>query len=406
MTFDVDAVRARFPAMRRVVGDGHVAWFDGPGGSQSPRSVIDAIGSVLTEGISNTGGPFVASVEAGRVVSDARSAMADFFNAPDPKQVAFGPSMTALTLACARALGRTWGPGDEIVLTRLDHDANVSPWLIAAEESGATIRWVDFNPDDGCLLDPVEAVLSDRTKLLAITHASNAVGTIPDVRAACALARARGALTFVDAVHFSQHGLVDVQAIDCDFLAASAYKFHGPHVGVLYLGERVVDQVEPIHIRPVPAIAPGSWERGTLPFELLAGVTAAIDYLASLGGGGSRREQLASGIAAAAAHTDRLAERFQAGLLHLEHVTLYGPGPGRPRTPTFAIDVAGWAPNAVAGALGNQGIFVWSGHYYALEALRRLGFLASGGLTRVGFLHYNTEAEVDRLLVALTEMAS
>ncbi len=404
MTFDVDAVRARFPAMGRVVAGRSVAWFDGPGGSQAPQEVIDAIGGVLAAGISNTGGPFEASVEAGEIVADARMAVADFFNAPDPRQVAFGPSMTALTLACARVLGRSWGPGDEIVLTRLDHDANVSPWLIAAEESGATVRWVDFDPANGCFLDPVESALSDRTKLLAITHASNAVGTIPDVRGACAAARAVGALTYVDAVHFSQHGLVDVQAIDSDFLAASAYKFHGPHVGALYLGERVIDTVEPIHIRPAPAVAPGSWERGTLPFELLAGVSAAVDYLASLGTGTDRRGRLASGISAAAAHTDRLAERFHAGLASLDNVRLLGPGPGRPRTPTFAIDVAGWTPDAVARTLGDQGIFVWSGHYYALEALRRLGFLESGGLVRVGFLHYNTDTEVDRLLAALGGM--
>lgn len=403
MSFEVDVVRDQFPALDRTV-DGHrVAWFDGPGGSQSPRSVIEAMGSVLSAGVSNVGGPFVASQYAGKLVDLARSAMADFFNAESPRQVAFGPSMTALTLAVARVLARRWGPGDEIVITRLDHDANVSPWLLAAQESGAVVRWVDFDPDDGCALDDVE--VNDRTRLLAITHASNALGTIPDVRAACAAARQVGALTFVDAVHFAQHGIVDVRALDCDFLVASAYKFHGPHVGALYLGERVIDDLEPVHIRPAPADAPGSWELGTLPFELLAGVTAAVDYLASLGEGEDRRSRLVAGMGAAGGYTDTLAEEFQSSLEQLGHVRMFGPGPGRPRTPTFALEVDGWAPEDVAAELGSQGMFVWPGHYYALEALRRLDRLDSGGLTRVGFLHYNTPEEVDRLLRALARMA-
>lgn len=405
MTFDVASVRGRFPALARVVAGRPAVWLDGPGGSQSPRSVIDAIGAVLTSGVSNLGGPFVASDFAGAIVDDARAAMADLFHAAEPRQIAFGPSMTALTLAAARSLGRGWGPGDEVVVTRLDHDANISPWLIAAEESGATVRWVDFSPEDGCVLDGVEGALSARTKLLAITHASNAVGTIPDVAGACAAARAVGALSYVDAVHYSQHGIVDVQALDCDFLAASAYKFHGPHLGVLYLGRRVVDTVEPVHIRPVPSSAPGSWERGTAAFELLAGVTAAVDYLASLGAGLDRRQRLVSGIGSASSHTDALATQFVNGLAGLDHVTMFGPRPGQPRTPTFAIEVDGWSPGDVAAALGEQGIFVWAGHYYALEALRRLGRLESGGLTRVGFLHYNTSEEVDRLLAALAALA-
>ena len=404
MTFDVTSVRDRFPAMGRVVAGRPAVWFDGPGGSQSPQSVIDAISAVLTSGVSNLGGAFAASGFASEIVDEARAAMADFFNAPDPRQVAFGPSMTALALAAARSLGRQWGPGDEVVVTRLDHDANVSPWLIAAEESGATVRWVDFSPEDGCALDAVEGALSERTKLLAITHASNAVGTIPDVSAACASARAVGALTFVDAVHYAPHGVVDVQALDCDFLAASAYKFHGPHIGVLYLGRRVVDAVEPVHIRPAPASAPGSWERGTAAFELLAGVTAAVDYLASLGSGASRRQRLVTGIGAASGHTDGLAEQFVGGLAGLGHVGVFGPGPGQARTPTFAIEVDGWAPEGRAAALGELGIGVWAGHYYALEVLRRLGRLESGGLTRIGFLHYNTREEVERLLTALAAL--
>ncbi len=405
MSLDVAGVRSLFPALRRTVDGRAAAWFDGPGGSQCPQPVIDAIGSVLSTGVSNLGGHFVASESAAEIIEGARSAMADLFNAPSGEQIAFGPSMTALTLAAARVLARQWSPGDELVLTRLDHDANVSPWLLAAEESGATVRWVDFDPDDGCALGRVEAVLTDRTKLLALTHASNAVGTIPEVIEACAAARRVGALTFVDAVHFAPHGVIDVQRLDCDFLVASAYKFHGPHVGVLHLGERVVDAVEPVHIRPASSTAPGSWEAGTPPFELLAGVTAAVEYLASLGEGPDRRSRLVSGIGAASAHTDRLAGRFLAGIEAIDGVTLFGPGTERLRTPTFAIEVDGTTPGETARRLGAQGLFVWDGHYYALEVMRRLDRLSTGGLVRVGFLHYNTVDEVDRLLTALSELA-
>ncbi len=405
MMFDVESLRGQFPSLRREVGGNTAAWLDGPGGSQCPQSVIDAIAGVLTEGASNVGGLFASSNTAEGIVDEARLAVADLFNAPGPGHVAFGPSMTSLTLAVARALSRRLAPGDEVIVTRLDHDANVSPWLLAAERAGATVRWLDFDPAQGCALDPVESVLSERTKILAVTHASNAVGTIPDVAAACAAARQAGAITFVDAVHYTPHGVVDVQALDCDFLAASAYKFHGPHVGALFVGARVVDDVEPERIRPAPATAPGSWELGTLPFELLAGVTAAVDHMASLGNGSTRRRRVVAGMTASARHTDTLAHRLAAGLAGLDHVELFGPSQGTPRTPTFAIEVAGWSPSEVAEYLGDRGIFVWHGNYYALEVLRRLGRLESGGLTRIGFLQYNTAAEVDRLLDALAGMA-
>ncbi|NND84617.1 MAG: cysteine desulfurase-like protein, partial [Acidimicrobiia bacterium] len=397
---DVPALRERFPALDRTVDGLPVAWFDGPGGSQAPASVIAAIAGVLEVGVSNLGGPFGASEFAAELVDGARTAMADFFGVASGEQIAFGQSMTSLTLSVARSLSEGWGPGDEIVLTRLDHDANVSPWLMAAERSGATVRWVDFDPDAGCALDPVESVLSDRTVHLAITHASNAVGTIPDVAAACAAAREVGATTYVDAVHFSAHGVVDAAGIDCDFLAASAYKFHGPHVGVLCLGDRVRD-LEPERIRPAPSSAPGSWEPGTASFEALAGVTAAVDYLASLGWGGTRRGRLQTGIGRAAHHTDALAEYFLGSLEDLRHVRLFGPPLGAARTATFALEVEGHTPSEVQGVLADRGIYTWAGHYYALEVMRRLGKLDEGGLLRVGFLHYNTIEEVDRLLDVL-----
>lgn len=400
MKLDVAAVRGRFPAMARKVEGQPVAWFDGPGGSQAPDSVIAAVAGVLEVGVSNLGGAFDASDFAAELVHGARAAMADFFGAAGPDRIAFGQSMTSLTLSVARSLSARWGPGDEVVVTRLDHDANVSPWLLAAERSGATIRWVDFDPDNGCALDPVESVLTDRTVHLAITHASNAVGTIPDVAAALAAARTVGATTFVDAVHYSAHGVVDVAGLDCDFLAASAYKFHGPHVGVLCLGDRALD-VEPERIRPAPATAPGSWEPGTASFEALAGVTAAVDYLASLGEGGTRRGQLVTGIGRAVRATDDLVEHFLHALEDLPHVRLFGPPLGAPRTATFALELEGHAPAEVHEILGRHGIYTWAGHYYALEVMRRLGKLDDGGLLRVGFLHYNTTDEVDRLLEVL-----
>ena len=403
--FDVDEVRSRFPALQRHLEGRPVVYFDGPGGSQTPRSVIRAISHVLERGISNLGGPFSASVEADHLVTEARLAGADLLNVPDGGQVAFGPSMTALTLIAAEALSRDWGPEDEVVLTRLDHDANVSPWLFAAERTGATVRWVDFDPDDGCRLASVEDMVTPRTRLVAITHASNAVGTIPDVATACAAARSVGAVTYVDAVHYAAHDVVDMTALDADFVACSAYKFCGPHVGLLAIGPRMVDEVGPIHIRPVKNRDPDQWERGTLPFELLAGVTAAVDYLASLGDGATRRHRLTSGIGRAHAATTRLTTRFFEELDQLDHVTVFGPGRDEPRTSTVALEAEGLHPAEVAGRLGNAGIFTWPGHYYALEVMRRLGKLDDGGLTRIGFMHYNTIGEVERLVEALDAMA-
>ncbi len=391
-------VRDRFPALGRTVDGKPAVYFDGPAGSQVPTEVIEAIGRPLRVGISNLGGAFAASAESERIVSDARRAAADLLAVPQGGTVAFGQSMTALNLMVAEALRNRLGPGDEIVLTRLDHDANISPWLFVAEATGASIRWIDFDPGDGCRLVAPQEAITAKTRVLAVTHASNALGVIPDVAGLCRAARERGAITVVDAVHFAAHGAVDMARLDCDFLLCSAYKFHGPHVGLLALGPRVLEDVRPVRIRPAPTDAPGSWERGTPSFELQAGVTAAIDYLASLGSGEDRRARLVSGLDWAHRQTGRLVNRFMAGIEPMHHVRLFGPGPDEPRTPTMAIEIMGVKPQSAAEELGRAGIFTWPGHNYALEVMRRLDRLESGGLLRVGFMHYNTEDELDRTL--------
>ncbi len=403
MTFDVEAFRAHFPALSRQEGGEPVVWMDGPGGSQAPDTVIDAMAAVLAAGVSNLGGSFAASREASSIVNGARAAVADLVGATDPDAIAFGPSMTALNLALARAVSRDWGPGDELVVTRLDHDANVSPWLLAAERSGATVRWLDFDPDDGCSLGSIEEVLSSSTRLVAVTAASNAVGTVPDLGEIVGRAREAGAFTVVDAVHHVPHRPTDFADLGADALLCSPYKFYGPHAGVLALAESAWG-LAPERIRPAPSSQPGHWEIGTASFEALAGVTAAIEFMGSFGEGSSRRERLVSALSAMDIHTESLANQFLAGIRDMDRITLHGIDDGRPRTPTFAVTVDGHAPADVAGHLGSAGIQVWDGHFYALEVLRRLGRLETGGVVRIGFLAYQTEAEVDRLLEALHEL--
>jgi cysteine desulfurase family protein (TIGR01976 family) len=403
---DAASVRSRFPALARTLEGTPVVYADGPGGTQVPAIVIEAMSGFLTRGGSNLGGPFVTSEETAEVVAGARAAVVDLFNASTPDEIVFGQNMTSLTLALGRALARTWRPGDEIVCTRLDHDANVSSWMVAAAESGAKVRLVDFDPADGRLApDAVAAALTDRTRLVAVTHASNALGTVVDVAAVAEAARTVGALSFVDAVHYTPHGTVDVAHIGCDFLAASAYKFFGPHTGVMYGRLELLAGLEAVKIRPASSEPPGKWETGTQSFESLAGVVACIDYLAELGSGATRRERIVDAMGAIAGYERGLSARFLEGIAGLTRVRLYGlPSPDG-RTPTFAVAVAGHAAREVAAHLGRRGIFVWDGHHYALEVMRHLGVLDTGGLVRIGFVHYNTADEVDRVLEALEELA-
>jgi cysteine desulfurase family protein (TIGR01976 family) len=407
MAFDVSSVREQFPALQRMVGGQAAAYLDGPGGTQVPESVIDAMAGFMRAGGSNHGGPFATSRETDAVTASSRSAIADLFGA-SPDEIAFGQNMTSLTLSVSRALGATWNPGDNVVVTRLDHDGDVWPWVVAARDAGAEVRWIDFDPEDGCRLmtETIGDIVDRRTRLVAMTHASNAVGTVTDPRPAIEAAHAVGALTYVDAVHYSPHGLVDVAALGTDFLAASAYKFFGPHTGCLYGRREVLESVEAYKIRPAPDVPPEKWETGTQSFESLAGVAAAVDYLASLGTGATRRDQLLSTMATIGEYERSLSERFLNGIADISGVTLYGRSVRDGRTPTFAVSVDGTHPDDVAETLGDQGIFVWSGDYYAVEVMRRLGVADQGGLVRIGFAHYNTVEEVDRVVAALGELAT
>jgi cysteine desulfurase family protein (TIGR01976 family) len=402
-------LRAQFPALSLEINGKTAVFFDGPGGTQSPQSVIEAMGGYLAYGSSNLGGPFATSRHAEAVTEAARQAMADLLNAARPEEIAFGQNMTSLTMSFSRAMSRTWEAGDEIIVTRLDHDANIAPWLLAAEERGVTVRWLDFNPADCTLnLGDLPALLNEKTRLLAITAASNAVGSITDLKTAVQLAHAANALVYVDAVHYTPHGLADVQALDCDFYACSVYKFFGPHTGVLYGKYDLMDSLTAYKVRPASSHPPGKWETGTQSFESLAGAAAAVEYIASVGGEtGSRRERIVNSMALTKAHEMALSEQFLAGATAVPGLKVYGITDVErlaERTPTFAVSLAGYTPAQVAARLGEQGIFVWDGHYYAVAVMERLGLLDKGGLVRIGFAHYNTAAEVERLLAALREM--
>ena len=349
----------------------------------------------------------MTSRETDAVAASARQAVADLFGA-SPDEIAFGQNMTSLTLSVSRALGATWMIGDNIVVTRLDHDANVWPWVIAARDAGVEVRWIDFDPEDGCRLqvEQVAELVDRRTRLVAATAASNAVGTITNIEWLISAAHRVGALTYVDAVHYSPHGLLDVAALGTDFLAASSYKFFGPHTGCLYGRTEVLTDVAAYKIRPAPDDPPGKWETGTQSFESLAGITAAVDYIASLGEGDSRRERTASAMETIGSYERAITERFLEGIAGLPRVRLYGRNTPDGRTPTFAVSVSGVHPDDVAAALGVEGIFVWSGDYYAVEVMRRLGVAHQGGLVRIGFVHYNTIEEVDRVVAALGDLTS
>ena len=415
-SFDPLHWRQQFPALQRRVDGRPALYLDGPGGTQVAEPVIAAMADYARRGGSNLSGPFASSDFSEAVVQAAREAVADLYNAARPEEIVFGQNMTSLTFAMSRALARTWQPGDEIVVTHLDHDANISPWLLAAEEREVTVRWLDFRPQDGTLvLDDLSGLLNEHTRLVAVTHASNALGTIPDVARVASLAREAGALTYVDAVHFAPHNLIDVKALDCDFLVSSAYKYFGPHTGVLYGKHEHLQRLQAYKVRPAPSQPPEKWETGTQSFESLAGVTAAVDYLASIGARGdvedqtnvSRRRLLERAMARIKAYEAALSERFLRGAAALPGLRVYGVTDIErldERAPTFALSVEGHSPAQAAQALGRQGIFVWDGHYYALAVMERLGLLEQGGLVRVGFVHYNTPQEVDDVLEALAAL--
>lgn len=403
MSIPVARLRSRFPAYRRTVAGRPVAYFDGPGGTQVPEPVIEAMASYLRQGGSNVGGEFASSRFSEEVVGAARRAMADLLGG-ESDQVVFGANMTTLTFAVSRALARNWGPGDRVVVTALDHDANITPWVMAATDRGAGVVFADLDPTGPTVdVDHLMSLLDERVRLVAVTRASNAFGSVVDVARIAAAAHEVGAVVYVDGVHYTPHGPVDVAGWGCDFYVCSAYKFFGPHVGVLWGRAELLGELSPYRVRPAPAKPPGSWETGTLSFEALAGVAAVVDYLAAIAPtGAGRRADLLASMAAVVQRERELGRRFLAGIENLDGIRLYGiADPDGPRVPTFALEVAGRSAAEVSTELGRQGLFTWAGHYYAIEPMRRLGLLDRGGLVRIGFVHTTTVEEVDRLLEAL-----
>jgi cysteine desulfurase family protein (TIGR01976 family) len=399
VTFDASRVRATYPAL----ADGY-AYLDGAAGTQVPASVIEAIGNAYRSGIGNTGGEFPASDRSGAIVAEARRAVADLVGG-DPAGVILGPSMTALTYRLADALSREWVPGDEVVVSRLDHDANVRPWVQAAERRGATVRWarVDISTTE-LPAAQYSALLSERTKLVAVTAASNIVGTRPDVASIAAAAHTAGALCYVDGVHATPHVPVDMRALGADFYATSAYKWSGPHIGTVTADPALLGKVHPDKLTPAPEEVPGRFERGTAPFADLAGVVAAVDHLAGLAPGAAktRRERLLASMAAVEEYEAGLFATMLGGLAAMQHVTLYGKAARRAPTAFFNVD--GYTPTEAAARLAAAGVNVWNGDNYAWEPVGALGLRDRGGAIRAGLVHYNDHSDVDRLLAAVAEL--
>jgi cysteine desulfurase family protein (TIGR01976 family) len=391
---DLPAVRAQFPALA-----GREAFFDGPGGSQVPQTVVDAMSGYLVGSNANLGGAFRTSRESDEVMERGRAAAADFTGG-EPEGIAFGANMTTLNFQLAHAVARTLEPGDEIVVTALDHDANVSPWLVVAEDHGLVVRTAPLREEDVTLdLDALEELLGERTRVVAFTLASNAVGSIPDAERIAAAAHRVGALAWGDAVHMAPHRRLRASAAGLDVLLCSPYKFFGPHLGIAAIRPDLAESLPADRVRPADQDPPGHrFETGTQSHEAIAGATAAIDYLRALGGG-----ELDTAFRLIDEHETLLAARFLSGLPG--GVTLYGIRTPEGRTPTFCFNVDGRGPREVAELLGEQDIHVWDGNYYALEPMRALGLEHSGGAVRAGFLHYTTEDEVDRLLDALGELS-
>jgi cysteine desulfurase family protein (TIGR01976 family) len=401
LPFDVSRARASYPALR----DGH-AYLDGAAGTQVPVPVIDAIAAAYRDGIGNVGGAFAASERSGRIVAEARQAVADLVGGSAPG-VVFGPSMTALTYRISAALSKEWVPGDEVVVSRLDHDANIRPWVQAAARAGAVVRWAEADPATGELPVPQYAdLVGSRTRLVAVTAASNVLGTRPDVAAIAGIAHAAGALCYVDGVHATPHVPVDVAELGADFYATSAYKWAGPHVAAVIAAPALLQTLWPDKLVPSSDEVPGRFERGTLPFADLAGVTAAVDHLAGLApgtaSGASRRARVLASMAAVEAYEMALFAGLVDGLGAMGHVTLHGKAARR--TPTAFFTVARMTPRAVAVRLAERGINVWNGDNYAYELCNVLG-LQPGGAVRAGLVHYNDASDVDRLLTAVAELA-
>ena len=413
MSLDVSRIRPQFPALTSGA-----AFFDNPGGTQVPQRVLDRMTEYLKTSNANLGGAFPTSLASEELVEQGRQALADFLNAGDAREIVFGPNMTSLTFALSRALAQEWQPGDEIVVTRLDHDANITPWVLAAQERGCHVRWLNFDVEDCTLrIEQLEGLLGHRTRLVAVGYASNAVGTINDIPRVIRMAHQAGALCFIDAVHYAPHGPIDVQALNCDFMAASTYKFFGPHLGVLYGRYELLDRLPAYRVRPAPQAPPGKFETGTQNHEGIAGALGAMDYLAWLGrefgmehaerfagAFSGRRLALKQALAAVRAYEMELTRKMSEALASIPGLRIYGITENAAldlRVPTFSFRLDGYHPRQVAERLGQAGVYVWDGNYYAVAVTERLGVEERGGMVRAGAVHYNTPEEVERLGEAL-----
>jgi cysteine desulfurase family protein (TIGR01976 family) len=417
MSLDLSLVRSHFPSLQRPL-----IFLDNPGGTQIADTALQRIQQYLLQCNANHGGAFPTSMESDAILEEAHQAMADFYSAASAQEIVFGPNMTSLTLHISRSIARTWKPGDCIVVTRLDHDANVTPWVLAAEDRGCRVLWVDFHPEDGTLdLDSYRAALEHSPRLVAIGYASNALGTINPVRKLIRWAHEAGAWVYVDAVQYAPHGLIDVQDLDCDFLVASSYKFFGPHQGILYGKYELLDRLFPYKVRPAPSEPPGKFETGTQNHEAIAGVLGALEYLIWLGRefGAEREEdlrdrgyqgralELKKGMQVIRGYEYELSRALLESLQEIPGLRLYGltdPLRLEERVPTFAFRLGDLHPRYVAEQLAARGIAVWDGNYYAINVTERLGLEDSGGMVRVGAVHYNTLEEIDRLRDALLEI--
>ncbi|EPO5781361.1 cysteine desulfurase-like protein [Vibrio harveyi] len=405
MNFNLNQIREQFPALAQYHNDRPVTFFDGPGGSQVPQSVLDSMVSYLGHFNSNLGGHYFSSQATVDVMQSARESAQALLNAPSSGNIVFGANMTSLTFQLSRAISRDWKEGDEIIVSALDHYSNVSSWQQAAEDKGVIVHQVRINEHDCTLdLEHLQSLLSEKTRLVAVTYASNTTGSIVDIHQVVELAHRIGAQVYVDAVHYAPHHLVDVQAIGCDFLACSAYKFFGPHVGIAYIADQWLHSIKPYKVEPATNIGPGRFETGTQSFEGLAGVTAAIEYLAQFGDeGASLRQRLEQSYALYNQHEQQLSAHFLQRLSALDGVNLFGINDesSQLRTPTFALTFDKYAPEFIAKTLGEHNICVWNGHFYALGLARQLGLEESGGVVRIGCMHYNTTAEIDMLFDVL-----
>jgi cysteine desulfurase family protein (TIGR01976 family) len=416
MAIDIEAVRSRFPAL-----ESDAIFFDGPGGTQVSQRVIDRMRDYLVNTNANHGGAYATSEASDAVVDEARRAMMDFYNARREEEIVFGPNMTSLTLRVSRALAKELGPGDEIVVTRLDHDANISPWLLVARDRGCQVRWVDIDVEDCTLrMDQMRAAIRSETRIVAVGYASNGSGTINPVHEVVEMAHDAGALCYIDAVQYAPHLPIDVQQLDADFLVSSAYKFFGPHAGILYGKYELLEGLEAYKVRPAPKEPPGKFETGTGNFEAIAGVLGAMEYLEWLGQSmgaetgpeagaeySARALNLRRAMAAIQAYENEISLQLLDVLEGTPGLRLYGIAERdqlQQRVPTFVFTLSGFHPREVARFLGARGIYVWDGHYYALSLAERLGLAESGGMVRVGLVHYNTQDEVERLGEALQDL--